>query len=54
MLPVYSDSHTDYQSFVIENLRKYYPAEIKQLLSVTNRRNKHTKSELLKKDLKIF
>ena len=25
MLPVNCGSHTDYQSFVIENLRKYYP-----------------------------
>ena len=25
MLPVNCGSHTDYQNFVIENLRKYYP-----------------------------
>lgn len=25
MLPVNCGSHTDYQNFVVENLRKYYP-----------------------------
>lgn len=25
MLPVNSSSHTAYQAFVLENLRKYYP-----------------------------
>ena len=26
MLPVNCGSHSDYQNFVVENLRKYYPA----------------------------